>query len=135
MRKYEEIAATASQRFSEGYVKLVDVMEAEAQLSQEFNAYMMAVNDLNSAIASLEFATSGVPVEWFTTMKMYYPVIKAGNSALKGSIDSNIQSFSVQKHGWAERKLNHHGTDQVLGDLISEINNTDLESILEPLVQ
>lgn len=76
VRVFEYLAGQASERYAEGSVKLVDVLEAETQLVREYNEYMIAVNDLNGAVASLELATSGAPASWFVPQRLYTPEIK-----------------------------------------------------------
>ncbi|CAG0944345.1 TolC family protein [Geobacter sp.] len=77
VKVFEYLAGQTAERYAEGAVKLVDVLEAETQLVREYKEYMIAVNDLNGAVASLELATSGAPAAWFVPQRLYAPNVKA----------------------------------------------------------
>lgn len=80
---FELLAGQAAERYAEGAVKLVDVLEAESQLVKEYNSYIIAVNDLNDAVASLELATSGAPTTWFVPQQLYTPKLKVYSPPIK----------------------------------------------------
>lgn len=104
VRVFEYLAGQASERYAEGSVKLVDVLEAETQLVGEYKEYMIAVNDLNGAVASLELATSGAPAAWFIPQRLYTPDIKVitprgkPQSAIEQAPQSSLlhESYSQQ---------------------------------------
>lgn len=80
---FEFLAGLVAERYAEGAVKLVDVLEAETQLVKEYNSYIIAVNDLNGAVASLELATSGAPTTWFVPQPLYTPALKVYSPTIK----------------------------------------------------
>lgn len=76
VKTLEYIAGVTAEKYAEGSVKLVDVIEAETELLKEFNQYLISVNDLNNAAASLDLAASGAPAVWFASLFLYSPDIK-----------------------------------------------------------
>ncbi|KAF0221871.1 MAG: outer membrane efflux [Geobacteraceae bacterium] len=73
VKSAEYTANLSMERYAEGMVKLVDVIEKEAEFVRAANLYYAAVSDLNSATAALELATSGDLAGWFTSRELYTP--------------------------------------------------------------
>ena len=73
--------ATVHNKYAEGEVKLVDLIEAEAEFSRSFNSYLMSVNELNAAVSRLDVAVSGASDAWFRTEELYVPVVKVATGA------------------------------------------------------
>lgn len=103
VRAVEYMAEQMGERHAEGTVKLAEVIEAESQFIREYNDYLAAANDLNSAVASLELAGSGVLSEWFENKPLYIPPVNSHSSQLRTFVlamgkpaSKPLSSFSAQ---------------------------------------
>ena len=80
--------ATVHNKYAEGEVKLVDLIEAEAEFSRSFNSYLMSVNELNAAVSRLDVAVSGAPDKWFHTEELYVPIVKIAGAPQKKVVET-----------------------------------------------
>jgi len=104
VKVFEYFAGQASERYAEGAVKLVDVLEAETLLVREYKEYMIAVNDLNGALAFLELATSGAPVAWFVPQRLYAPAVRAISPKIKPPpINEQVPQSSLQHESFPQK--------------------------------
>lgn len=67
--------ALTAERYAAGKVKLVDLIDSEAELLKAYHEYLMAINDLHAGLANLEAAVSRPLVPWLLPADMYTPSI------------------------------------------------------------
>jgi outer membrane protein len=60
-------------RYSEGEVKLVDLIEMETEMARSYAEYIGAITSLDSGLAHLEASLSTFRSEWFTMEESYHP--------------------------------------------------------------
>jgi hypothetical protein len=62
-----------TERYGEGKVKLVDLIEAEADLLKAYHQYLTAINDLDAGLARLEAAVSRPLEPWLLPGEIHAP--------------------------------------------------------------
>lgn len=62
-----------AEKYSEGTIKMVTFLSAEAELMRAYHEYLIAVNDLNVSMAELEVIASGLPEAWLKRGVLYKP--------------------------------------------------------------
>jgi len=60
-------------KYSEGQVKLIDVIEMETEMVRAYNEYLIAIADLDIELARLESSTSIFHDDWFKRKEVYQP--------------------------------------------------------------
>lgn len=75
-------------KYAEGVAKMADLLEMEYDLTRAFNEYLVAVNNLDIAIALLESLSSAKRQDWFTPEAMYRVGFDYIAAQLKEAIDA-----------------------------------------------
>lgn len=86
-------------RYSEGKLKLAEVIEIEAQFIKAYNEYLAAVNDLDVGLANLETAAAQSMEPWLRNEVIYEPDVD--------SIEKKIRGLSSMKRQTAPEDLPH----------------------------
>jgi len=83
VRLFEQLSRLTAERYTEGELRLEELLESETNLVEEFSRYLIALNELDSAVAALDFAASGTPPDWWKRQQVYTPTIEFRSPGLK----------------------------------------------------
>jgi outer membrane protein len=75
-----------AEKYSEGTIKMVNFLNAEAELIKAYNEYLVVINDLNIALAELEISASGMQESWFKRGDIYKPDFVVLSNIMKEAI-------------------------------------------------
>ena len=75
-----------AEKYSEGVIKMVNFLNAEAELIKAYNEYLVVINDLNIALAELEISASGMQESWFKRGDIYKPDFVVLSNIMKEAI-------------------------------------------------
>ena len=96
-----------AEKYSEGVIKMVNFLNAEAELIKAYNEYLVVINDLNIALAELEISASGMQESWFRKKDIYKPDFVVLSNIMKEAItkkDAKRPSYLNAKSVPPEKK-------------------------------
>ncbi len=111
-----------AEKYSEGTIKMVNFLNAEAELIKAYNEYLVAINDLNIALAELEIFVSGMQETWFRRGEIYKPDFIALSNIMKDAISRkeskrpvylNAKGVPPEKKALSEKSSNIEKRTQV----------------------
>ncbi len=111
-----------AEKYSEGTIKMVDFLDAEAELIKAYNEYLVTINDLNIALAELEISVSGMQETWFRSGEIYKPDFIALSNIMKDAISRkdtrrpaylNAKGAPMEKKALSEKSSNIEKRTQV----------------------
>lgn len=73
----------ATEKYAEGVIKLVDLLNAETEFLKTYNEYLIIINDFNIALAQLETSISGMQDHWFSREEIYKPDFQSVSNIMK----------------------------------------------------
>jgi outer membrane protein TolC len=113
LRTAEYTFKQTGEKYSEGTIKMVNFLNAEADLIKAYNEYLVMINDLNIALAELEIAASGMQESWVKRGEIYKPDFILLSSIMKDAMSRkeakrpaylNAKSTPLEKKASSEKR-------------------------------
>lgn len=78
-------------RYTEKVIRLVDLLEMEAEFIRAYNDYIISINDLGVSLAYLEASTSTNWEEWLSPGLIYRPEFRSLSKIINEPVTENIE--------------------------------------------
>ena len=90
-------------RFAEGLIKFVDLIEMETEMIKAYNEYITSLNDLRISLAYLETTTSTPYEEWFGERDIYRPDFESLSSRINEMVENQRKRQSKKEDAPAQK--------------------------------